>query len=73
MNYTSTIHEVAAALNLIDGNGKLKPLDSLTIMDLVVGLEDKIGFEIPTLELRADTFESIESIAEMLTEVRENS
>jgi acyl carrier protein len=57
---------VTRRLNLIDEQGKLVALDSLSVMEVVDGLELETGLSIPPEAVRADHFASIESIAALL-------
>lgn len=68
-SYESTVLEVARNMDLLDPAGALNPLDSLTIVDLVVQLESVLDVEIPIVDLTPDVFVSIESIATMLARI----
>lgn len=61
-------HAIAAAreLNLLDANGELVALDSLTSVDFVVALEQRTKLEIPTSRLRPSTLASVRAVAAML-------
>lgn len=67
MSYVQTVTDAAKALQLLDGGGKLAVLDSLSVLDLITELESLTQITIPTAEIRADVFESVESIAGLLT------
>lgn len=41
-------------------------LDSITIVDLIVALEDKTGAQIPVSETAREDFETVERISEFL-------
>jgi acyl carrier protein len=71
MDFVPVVRQTASEMRLLDATGNLKRLDSLTIIDFVVQLEAASGVEIPTVVLRHDTFESIETVAEMLQELKE--
>jgi hypothetical protein len=67
MDYAELVRSVAHGLNLLDGDGRLVALDSLSIVDFVTELEASAQIEIPTTSMRAEEFASIETIAALLT------
>jgi acyl carrier protein len=69
MSHRETVASVAQALGLLDASGNLLALDSLMIVDFTIALEEKIGVEITPLSLRPEVFMSIDSVAQMLTEL----
>ncbi len=69
MKYAEVVTKTAIQMDLLDGRGKLRRLDSLTLLDFVVALESASHLAIPSVYVREDTFESIESLAEMLAEI----
>lgn len=69
MSYQGAVSEAAKTLNLLDGAGKLVPLDSLTVLDLVAELERVTQLSIPTHELRPEAFDSLESVTALLTKL----
>jgi acyl carrier protein len=58
--------EAAKTLNLLDDKGALVPLDSLSVLDLVNELERVASVSVPTNEIRAEAFESVDTVAAML-------
>ena len=66
MNYAEIVTNAATNLKLLDSAGKLVMLDSLSLLDLIVELEGMTQIAIPTSEIRADVFGSIEGIAALL-------
>ena len=69
MDYLQSVKDAAKSLNLLDGGGKLVPLDSLTVLDLVNEIERVTNVSVPTTELRPEAFGSIETVAELLKKV----
>jgi acyl carrier protein len=69
MNHRETVILVAQSLGLLDLRGNLLALDSLMFVDLTIALESRTGIEIPPAKLTAEVFSSIDSIAQMLTEL----
>ncbi len=61
-------HATAAAreLNLLDADGQLVPLDSLTSVDFVVALEQRTNLEIPSSRLQPAALASVRAVADML-------
>jgi acyl carrier protein len=66
MEYLDVVRSVARSQNLLDEAGRLSSLDSLSIVDFVTELEASAGIEIPTTSMRAEEFESLETIAALL-------
>jgi acyl carrier protein len=66
MDYADTVRDVARSLSLLNPDGTLARMDSLSAVDLVVALEDTTKVSIPAHDLRTETFESVESIAALL-------
>ena len=67
MNYAEIVTTAANNLRLLDGQGKLGVLDSLSLLDMISELEALTNIVIPTSEIRADVFSTIEGIAQLLT------
>ena len=73
MTNVELVQEAANALGLLTPDGQLTELDSLTILDLVEKLEVVAKVSIPTASLQQESFESVETIAQLLTDLqREN-
>jgi acyl carrier protein len=66
MSLRETVVRVAKSIDLIDSKGALLRLDSLSIVDLAVALEEETGVAIPIANIREETFESIDSVTQML-------
>jgi acyl carrier protein len=66
MNHLETVVKAASAVKLLDAAGKLVPLDSLSVLDLITEIETISSITIPTAEIRAESFESIETVAALL-------
>jgi acyl carrier protein len=73
MKYRSEVASAAADLKLLDTGGNLIKLDSLGLLDLVAELETRVGIEIPTHEMRAETFATIETVSELLARLSSSS
>jgi acyl carrier protein len=69
MKYLQTVIESAQRLNLFAPDGKLIALDSLTLVDFVVELEKVSGITIPTSSMSEAALASVESVAELLSEL----
>jgi len=64
------IVSAAERLGLTTAGGALKPLDSLTLLDLVMELEATFSITIPTTMLTLDRFESFDTLAALFEELR---
>ena len=58
--------EAAKKLGLLDDDGVLLEVDSLSVLMLVSELERTTKVSIPTREIRVESFESIEAITDLL-------
>lgn len=63
---TDIVRDAARSLGLLHPDGRLQQLDSLGMIDLIVTLEEVTGVAVPAASLREESFESVESIAELL-------
>lgn len=72
-DYVKTVTDAATSLKLLDAEGKLIPLDSLSVLDLITEIETLTQITIPTADIRADIFESVESVASLLTRLSASS
>lgn len=71
MSKLEAVRSVAQSLGLLRADGGLQRLDSLGMIDLIVALEEATGVSVPAASLREESFESIESLAELLEEAAE--
>jgi acyl carrier protein len=67
MNYVDTVTNAAKVLNLLDSGGNLVVLDSMGLIALITELEYMTRITIPPDAIRAEVFESVASIASLLT------
>ena len=70
MNWVEVVETTARNMGGLDEQGRLKALDSLTLIDFIVELESAGNVEIPSDALRADTFASVESVAQLLATLK---
>ena len=70
MSYVQAVTEAASTLKLLKDDGTLVGLDSLTLMDFIVELENTTQLTIPTKEIRNDAFASVESVVALLERVK---
>jgi acyl carrier protein len=71
--YQEPVRVALHKLGLLSPAGTLLRVDSMTLMDLLVELEDASGLRIDVAELTEDVFESVESLAGMLERIAEKS
>ncbi len=64
--------KLAMKMKLIEREQQLLPLDSLTMIDFVIGLEECTGRSIPAMLLHPERFETIDSVVALLLEVEED-
>ncbi len=69
-DFAETIRDIAAQRRLL-GEADLLVLDSLTVIDLVLALEEATGIEIPNEALIADNFRTIDQVAALLHRLRD--
>lgn len=62
MDRAKVIKDIAKRLQLLEGNGQLRKLDSLAIIDFVLELEKSLKIAIPVNDLKDEYFRSLESI-----------
>jgi len=68
-SYIEVVRRVLQRMSLLNAAGGIVQLDSLTVIDLVIELETDSGVEIPTTALRAESFASVESLAQLIAEL----
>lgn len=64
--YRDTVRTIAEQLNVLGVDSDLKPLDSLTLIELVMALEDKTGLDLIGIQLSLEQFRSIDTIVALL-------
>jgi acyl carrier protein len=64
--YRETVRTIAEQLNVLGGDSDLKPLDSLTLIELVMALEDKTGLDLIGIQLSLEQFRSIDTVVALL-------
>ena len=69
MSYSAAVKHAAEKLNLLDPDGQLVELDSLTVLDLVGELERSTQLSIPTTDMRVEHFSSIDTVASLLAAI----
>lgn len=69
--WLDVVRATAGELKLLSADGKLIDLDSISIVDLSVALEEKLDLEIPSKEFRPKTFSSLDSIAELIGRLKQ--
>jgi len=60
---------IATELKMLDADGQLMELDSLSMLDFVTAIEDCTGKTIPTTQIRRDTFESLATIIALVDQL----
>jgi acyl carrier protein len=63
----------AKSLGLLDNSGELVKLDSLMIVDFLIAIEDVVHVQIPLTNLTEETFRTVDSVTQMVSEVRRSA
>jgi acyl carrier protein len=66
----AVVRSIASTLNVLDGDDRLRPLDSLTLIEFVAALEEATGLDLLGLPLAASNFQSVESVVALLDRAR---
>lgn len=69
LNVDQVVRDILQKLRLLDPNGKLTLVDSLSVIDIVQALEQALHAKIPTSALEMDNFKSVESMTEFARDV----
>lgn len=70
MNEDTIVREIATQLALLEADGSLMEMDSLTVLDFVTEIERRIGKTVPTIHIRRSNFESVAAISALLRELK---
>lgn len=66
MEVAQVVREVADSLSLLAADGQLLPVDSLTLVDMLVALEQRLDIQIPPEIISIESFASIASVVAMV-------
>jgi acyl carrier protein len=69
MKHYEIVHDAAKSLRLLDSEGRLVRLDSLSILRFISAIESSSDIRIPTAKLRPEVFQSVETVARMLQDL----
>jgi len=69
-NDETMVREIATQLAMIDANGHLMEMDSLTVLDFVAELEKRIGKTVPSVHVRRTNFESVNAIVALVAQLK---
>ena len=72
-DYLAIVRDEARKLALVDADGNLVALDSLSVIDLLSALEAATGLSVPLDEVSVEAFSSLHSAADMLQRVASRS
>ena len=70
MNEETIVREIATQLALLEADGSLVEMDSLTVLDFVTEIERRTGKTVPTIHIRRSNFESVAAITTLLRELK---
>ena len=60
-----TILTILKSRNLIEPNGKIKTLDSIEMIDVIVAIEKATSTSLPPSSLREEIFESVQTLSDV--------
>lgn len=66
----AVVRAIASDMRLLDGDDRLRFLDSLTVIELVAALENATGRDLASMQLTRDMFRDVQSIGELLDRAR---
>jgi len=64
------VKTAAKSLGVLEDDGRLKKLDSLGIVELIMELERMTGVVLPAVSLREEHFESLESVSKLFEDTK---
>ena len=67
--YLEVVQTEARKLSLLEPDGQLKPLESLSIIDLLDALEVATGLSVPLEDISTAAFANTQSVSELLARV----
>ena len=70
MTNLDRVKKVATRAGVLTKTGELRRIDSVGMIDLVVGLEREFSLVVPPTELRPERFASLNSLAEMVEAIQ---
>jgi len=70
MELDAVVRAIVTDMRLLDGGDRLRPLDSLTLIELVAALENETGRDLARMQLTRDMFKDLVSIGELLDRAR---
>ena len=59
------VRSIASDLRVLDDDGGLRPLDSLTLVEFVNALEDASGVDLRGIRITIEHFRSVESVVKL--------
>ena len=70
MEVARAVREIARSFNLLADDSRLLPLDSLTLIDVIVALEERLDIQIPPEIISVESFASVESLIALVERAR---
>ena len=72
MKIADKVKETVKSQGLLEDDNKIKRLDSIDMIDLLVELEKATGISIPSASFREEMFESIDSLTRLFEQFEDN-
>lgn len=70
MDMAATVRETVSAMGITTTDGEFEQVDSLTLLGVIMKLEETAGVQIPIEELEVENFRTVEAVAELLTRLQ---
>jgi acyl carrier protein len=64
------VRSIASNMRVLDGDDRLRPLDSLTMIEFVTAIEDATGVDLLGIQLTIEHFVSVGSVVSLLAQAR---
>ena len=67
MDMAATVRETVSAMGITTTDDEFEPVDSLTLLSVIMQLEETAGVRIPIEELEVENFRNVDAVVELLT------
>lgn len=70
MDMAATVRETVSAMGISTTDGEFEQVDSLTLLSVIMKLEETAGVRIPIEDLEVENFRTVEAVAELLARLQ---
>ena len=67
------VRDTVSAMGIAIADGQFEQVDSLTMLSVIMKLEETAGVRIPIEELDLENFRTVDAVAELLTRLQRES